>query len=81
MNSHAKILSDSWKGARRAKLVNSIRAIKPFNHLSADDIDAMVQSAQFKAFDLGDTICKQVQQPHSPLPVDVSRNMHLINMQ
>ena len=60
MMSSAKLLSDPWKEERRAKLLNSIRSIKVLSHLSANDISAMVQSAAFHAFDLGDTICKQV---------------------
>ena len=62
MATGTKLLSDSWKESRRADLLNSLKHLKPLQHLSSDDIFAIVQTAAFRAFDIGDIICQQVHQ-------------------
>jgi hypothetical protein len=55
-----KLLSDAWKQSRKASLFSSLKSIKPLQHLSHDAIAAIVETASFHAFDVGDIICQQV---------------------
>ena len=59
MATTSKLLSDSWIQSRKADLLQSLKNLKPLQHLSADDIMSIVQTAEFRAFNLGDLICQQ----------------------
>jgi hypothetical protein len=59
MATTSKLLSDSWIQSRKADLLQSLKNLKPLQHLSADDIMSIVQTAEFHAFNLGDLICQQ----------------------
>jgi hypothetical protein len=59
MATASKLLSDSWRQSRMAALLQSLKNLKPLQHLSADDIMSIVRTAEFHAFNIGDLICQQ----------------------